>query len=372
MKNLEKNQYENLFHQLAEFPATDLPVISAYLDMRPQATGRNPGIRSGEIVLKDRLHEIEKTYLPRGDDLDSFRDDREKIENFVEETMSPATSGLIIFACSAKDLWETVEVGAVLDNEVMAGSVPSLFQFAKMSGAHHTAVVAVVDTNTARFFVTNFGKLAEAGGPDDPNNDLYNKTSGGGWSQARYQRIVENNRDQFSKEAAENLDELIKAVDAKSLIIAGDEIATTLLKDNLSHRANEILHPEILRIDEKAPKLEIKGEIKDILDEIEKDSDRSIVEKLISTTRGNGLAVTGFDATKRALENGQVDTLIIDNEPSSIAKDQRNEMLRLASATGAIIETVDSDEKLNAMEGVGCLLRFKYQEPDPSAKSASQ
>ena len=42
-----------------------MPVLSIYLDMRPQATGNNPGVSGGEIVLKDRLHEIEKNYAPR-------------------------------------------------------------------------------------------------------------------------------------------------------------------------------------------------------------------------------------------------------------------------------------------------------------------
>ncbi len=46
---------EDLIRKLAEFEPTEMPVLSIYLDMRPQATGGNPGIRSGEIVLKDRL-----------------------------------------------------------------------------------------------------------------------------------------------------------------------------------------------------------------------------------------------------------------------------------------------------------------------------
>ncbi len=99
--SINKIMNKNLIKRLAEFTPTEMPVLSIYLDMRPQATGGNPGVRSGEIVLKDRLHEIEKTYLPRGEDLDSFRVDREKIEEFVKNEMSPATSGLIIFACSA-------------------------------------------------------------------------------------------------------------------------------------------------------------------------------------------------------------------------------------------------------------------------------
>ncbi len=353
--------YEDLMRKLAECPPTEMPVLSVYLDMRPQATGRNPAVRSGEIVLKDRLHEIEKTYLPRGEDLDSFRADRERIETFVENDVSPATSGLIIFACSATGLWEAIEVGAELENEVAVGPVPALYQFAKLLNDHETAVVAVVDTNTARFFVTSFGKLKEMDGPDDPNNDAYNKTTGGGWSQARYQRIVDNTRESFSKEVVAELEALTKKAGAKNLVIAGDEIAMTLLQNNLSPSAKEILYSEVLRIDEKTPRLKIKERVTGILAEIEIENARSNAERLIGAMRGDGLGVAGLNATTQALENGQVETLLLDANSSTLPDDVRNELIRLATTTGAKVEMVEGHEKFAAMEGVGGLLRYKLR-----------
>jgi hypothetical protein len=338
-----------------------MPVLSVYLDMHPQATGGNPGVRSGEIVLKDRLHEIEKTYLPRGEDLDSFRIDREKIENFVANEMSPATSGLIIFACSAENLWEVMEVGAELENEVAVGGVPSLFQFAKLLDDYETAVVAVVDTNTARFFVTNYGKLKETDAPNDPNTELYHKPTGGCWNQLKYQRIVENRRDEFSKEVVKDLEELIKKVDAKNLIIAGDEIAMTLLENNLSLQTRDILYSEILRIDEKTPRLEIKEAVSGILAKIEEDNAHSHIEKLIGAMRGDGLAVAGIHSTKTALENGQVETLLIDPQSEILDHDTRNELIRLAETNGATVEMIEDNENFAAMQGVGGLLRYKLE-----------
>ncbi len=353
--------YEDLMRKLAEFPPTEMPVLSVYLDMRPQATGRNPAVRSGEIVLKDRLREIEKTYLPRGADLDSFRADRGRINDFIENKMSRATSGLVIFACAATGLWETIEVGAELENEVAVGPVPALYQLAKLLDEHETAVVAVVDTNTARFFTTSYGKFKEIDAPNDPDNEAYHKTKGGGWSQSKYQRIVDNSREAFSKEVAADLEALIKKVEAKNLVIAGDEIAMTLLQDNLSPAAKEILYPEIFRIDEKTPRLEIKEHMIGILAEIEKENSLSDVERLIGAMRGDGLGVAGLKATTRALENGQVETLLIDPNSNAFPADGRNELIRLAATTGANVEMVEGNERFAAMDGVGGLLRYKLQ-----------
>ncbi len=362
---------KELIKKLAEFEPTEMPVLSVYLDMRPQATGGNPGIRSGEIVLKDRLHVIEKTYLPRGAELDSFRADQEKIEKFVADEMSPATSGLIIFACSAKNLWEKVEIGAKLENEVSVGAVPLLFQFAKLLGDYETAVVAVVDTNTARFFITNYGKLKETEAPNDPNTDLYQKTSGGGWKQMKYQRTVENKRDEFSKEVVKDLEELIAKVDAKNLIIAGDEIAMTLLQNNLAPQTKEILFSEVLRIDEKTPRLEIKEAVVSILAEIEKENANSNVEKLIGAVRGDGLGVAGINMTKEALAIGQVEILLIDPQSKSLDMDTRNELIRIAETNGARVEMIEGNEKFEAMQGVGGLLRYKLDNRKLANESAA-
>lgn len=352
--------YEELLRKLAELAPTDMPVLSVYLDMRPQATGRNPGVRSGEIVLKDRLHEIEKTYLPRGTDLDSFRVDREKIINFVENQMARATSGLAIFACSAIDLWETVEVGAEFQNEVSVGPVPALYQLARLLSDHETAVIAVVNTNTARFFVTSFGKLKEVDAPNDPDTEAYNKTKGGGWNQARYQRIVDNTREAFSKEVAADLEALVKDADAKHLVIAGDEIAMTPLQNNLSPAVRELLYPEILRIDEKAPRLDIKERISGILAKIENENELSQVDRLLGAVRGDGLGVLGASATRQALKNGQVETLFLDTNSDGSSHDERNELIRQAAITGAKVEMVEGNQKFAAMEGVGALLRYRF------------
>ncbi len=345
--------------KLADFEPTEMPVLSVFLDMRPQETGENPGLRSGDTVLKDRLHEIEKTFGPRGDDLDSFKADREKIEEFVSQKMSSGTSGLMIFACSAEDLWETVEVGAELENEVTVDEMPSLFQLAKMLDEHDTAVVAVVDTSTARFFVTRFGKQKEVDAPDDPNTKMYRKRAMGGWKQTKYQRNIDNNRDDFSKVIVKDLEELIHKTEAKTLIIAGDEIATTLLQNNLSPQTLEILNDNILRIDIKAERLDIKDEVRELLEEIERDDARAQADKLVGAVRDRGLGVSGVDPTRQALENGQVEMLLIDPQTENLDEETRDELIRLATTTGAEVEMVENHEKFAAMDGVGGLLRYK-------------
>jgi hypothetical protein len=42
------------------------PVLSVYLDLRPQVMGDRPAVRPARILLRERLHQIAQTFWPRG------------------------------------------------------------------------------------------------------------------------------------------------------------------------------------------------------------------------------------------------------------------------------------------------------------------
>jgi hypothetical protein len=154
--------------ELAEVQRGELPVLSVYLDMRPHATGNSPAVRAGTVILKNRLREIEKTYLPRGAELDSIRADAERIERYLQVEYDVASDGLALFACAGRDMFEVVEAGTPFEDQVTVAQQPDLFQLARLVDEHETAVVAVVDSNRSRLFVTRRGVLREVGGSDAP------------------------------------------------------------------------------------------------------------------------------------------------------------------------------------------------------------
>ncbi len=220
-------------------------------------------------------------------------------------------------------------------------------------------VVAVVDSNTARFFVTRAGKLQEYTGPDDKNNKMYSQSSVGGWKQMKYQRNIENNKEDFSELVAEQLEKLVAKVGARAVIIAGDDASTSMLADNVTKEVKELLHDEMLRIDIKASRNEIKDEIASILDNIELNIGASQADQLIDAVRGNGLGISGVGPTRQALENGQVETLLLDPDSTNLNEDVREELIRLAATTGADVEIVQEHPVFSKMDGVGGLLRYK-------------
>lgn len=346
---------------LAPREPSEMPVLSVYLDMRPQATGENPSVRSGQIVLKDRLREIEKTLGPRGPALDSFRADVERIERYLDEEAAPSAQGIALFACHAEDLFTEVLAGVGFENQVTVGPLPDLFQLARLLDEHETAVVALVDSNTARLFVTRTGAFAEVGGPDD-DSVHYRKRSTGGWSQARYQRHIDKHRAEFAQEAAAEIKRLVTREGATRLILAGDEVAITPLRAALSPEIAALIQGDPLRIDIRAPRDDVAAEVQPLLAQAEADDASAVGDRLVHGVRAGGLAVAGLTETRCALEYGQVDTLVLD-PAAPIDEETRSSLIRQATITGAAVEFVERHPVLAELGGVGALLRYRLDGP---------
>jgi peptide chain release factor subunit 1 len=370
--------------RLADLEPSELPVLSIYLDMRPQATGQRPGRRAGLIVLRDRMREIERTYWPRGADYDSFTADRERIDEFLGQQLDESAQGVAIFACSGDGLWETVTSGVPFRDSVSAGPLPDLFQLARLIDEHEAAVAALVDSNTCRLFVTRTGRLSEVGGPDDASVS-YRKRSLGGWSEQRYQRHIDEHIASFAEESAQAIAQLVDREGARRVLLAGDEVAITPLEERLPAAVRDKVD-EVLRIDIRASHDELSDEVRAVLARLEAESSASAADTLIAAVRSGGLGVVGLEGTHSALQAGAAEVLVLaglpgqdadktehadardlahqgqqlsDAEPGLLDLDIRNELVRLAAATSCAVEVVNDHQPFNRAGGVGAILRYR-------------
>jgi peptide chain release factor subunit 1 len=308
--------------------------------------------------MRDRLREIERT-LKRRDDIDAFQADVARLESYLATDFPTEAQGLAVFACGPRGLYETIPSGIPFETQVSFGSRPELYQLARQIDDLETAVVAVVDTNTARLFLMRSGFMNEVGGPERQDRDENRKHQAGGWSQARFQRHIQNNRVEFIKTAAEAIEQLVQREGATRLVLAGNEVALPLLKDALSPQMAQLLHDEPLRLHIRTPGAQVQSEVAPLLMQLETEQDRTVVEQLVHGVRGGGLAVSGLKQTRQALENGQVDTLVLATN-TGLAEEERNELIQLAATTSAGVEVVEGHETLDELGGVGALLRYKF------------
>ncbi|MGE5335406.1 MAG: host attachment protein, partial [Nitrososphaerota archaeon] len=336
-----------------------LPILSVYLDWRPITVGVRPAERPARVILRDRLRDIQRSFWPRGAAFDAVGADASRIWRYLDEQAPASAQGLAIFACEPLGLFETLESNVPFEDEVTAGATPSLFPLARLMDDQETAVVTVMDTNTARMFLSQRGLLRELQGLDEDPKFFSMLKGANAMNQAHYQRYALTRRRRFAQEVAERIEQLVAENGATQVILAGDTVATPGLRAALSPQVARLVHEVPLHLDIDTPRDAIWDEIEPMIREMEAEEDRSIVERLVDATLANGLAVAGPEETRHALEAGQVDTLAI-SSGAQLPTGTRSQLISLAAETDAEVEIVDNAPAFEAMGGVGALLRYRY------------
>ena len=344
-----------LMRRLAEATSTEAPILSCYLDVRPEAHGERPAERNELTIVRNRLDAIAADHDT--DARESIDADRARIDALLEDADQLAgADGMAIFACDRIGLWEVAGTQIAFDTEVSAGPTADLFQLAKLLDDQVSAVVAVVDTNTCRLFVTRRGGLAERSGPDEDPSE-HRRHQAGGWSQARFQRHVDMQDKRFAKEAADAILRLVRREKPAHVILAGDERSIPTLDGELSEEVRPLVG-HVARLDVRASLEEVGEEVFPILAALEEADAQTVAERAIAGWRAGDLGVVGLNATMAALDAGQVDELVLD-ETVEIDPDLRGELIRQASLIDARVEVVADQPEIARHEGVAATLRFR-------------
>jgi peptide chain release factor subunit 1 len=240
-------------------------------------------------------------------------------------------------------------------NEVTVGRIPRLLPLARLADREQ-AVVALADTNTLRLFTLRSGLLKEVGLLDDDPDD-YSATEAGGWSQGRFQRHVEEHRTQFAELAAKSIEEVVNRENASVVVLAGDEVAMPLLRDELSQPVADKVRGT-LRLELRATAEEVAAEALPFLEAVHDAELSDAADRLVGAALGEGMGVAGLEETRRALELGQVMELIADGA-ATLGEAELEELVRQAVATDARVRFIEGHERLRELGGVGGFLRFR-------------
>jgi peptide chain release factor subunit 1 len=371
--------------RLVAFDSGPYPVISLYLNMQPDQHGRDNFDSFLRKALTDRL----RTYGAHGPERHSLERDAVKIRAFVE-SVDKAANGLAIFASSGAGLFEAIELAAPIDeHRLFISDQPHLYPLAKVLDEHPRYAVLLADTNSARVVVIAGNSVLATSQIEGVKTRRHKM---GGWSQARYQRHVDNYHLHHAKDVVERLARIVADEAIPSIIIAGDEVIIPLLKEQMPKELTEKI-VDMMKLDVRAPEHEILAATRAMMEEKDAKGDRERVDALLDAYRANGLAAVGVEDVRAALEIGQVDELVIAGEPDTIeptgsgassatppAVDRSarsmassegvsvgptleertaDELIVKARQTAATVRIVQDRSLLASVGGVGAFLRFK-------------
>jgi peptide subunit release factor 1 (eRF1) len=365
--------------KLATFEPTEFPVISLYIDMQPDQHGRtrfDPFLRK---IFPERSATL------KGEARKCFDEDVARIQDFLANGVERSANGLAIFACQRAGLFETVQMAAPIDdNWLFVSSVPHLYPLARLNDQYPRYAALLADTNSARLFVFSLG---DTEAQQAVQNVKTRKTSMGGWSQARYQRHIENFHAQHMREVVDLLDRIVREESINHIVVSCDEVTKPLLTAELpKHLAEKVV--DIVPLDIRTPEHQVLSDTLEALRAMDAKTDEEQVEAMLGAWRAGGLAVAGVEDTLEALQMGQVEELLISATPGTIRRPQSvppgttpgpvevdttatngdidpnrlkiaDELVTKAHATSARVRFIEKADLLNDVGGVGALLRFK-------------
>ena len=335
--------------RLARLDQAPYPVVSLYLDTRPDQHGRD----SFHAFLRKELRARADTYPAGTPERESLDKDLERIGAYVENEVQASANAVAIFACSAGELFDAIQLDAALEgNAMFIGDRPHLYPLARLVSQYPRYAAVVADTHTARILVVAHGGVERT---ESVEGVKTRRTSQGGWSQARYQRHVSNYHLQHVKEVIDALDRIVQHEGLNAILIAGDPVVIPIFRDQLpKHLADKVV--DQLTLATGAPEHEILQASYDALQKLNERTDREKVDAALDAYRAGGLGLVGADETLLALTNGQVDELLITASLAQLQNLQGTRAGQMALANDAglatpAVETVAAGESGRADVG---------------------
>ena len=290
--------------RLAAFEQAPYPVVSLYLNTQPGPTGKD----QFQTFVRKEFAARSRTYASNSPESESLTKDLERISRYLDAELDPAANGVALFACSAGELFEAVQLTAPIDRHwLYIGDQPHLYPLARIESLYPRYAAVLADTNSARILVFATGEVVAK---EEVKGVKTRRTSQGGWSQARFQRHIENFHVQHAKEVVEALDKIVTRENLTEIVVAGDEVIIPLLRSQMpKHLAEKVV--DQMRLDTTAPLDEVIKTSIETMKRVRNGNEREKVDAAIGAYRAGGLGVVGPEETLDALGKGQVDELLI-------------------------------------------------------------
>jgi len=369
---------QTALQELAALPATDSPVLSVYVDWRPDGSGKRPSVR----VVDDELRRLGATLEERGPRRDSFEADRQRIMDYLNGDAPADAVGIAIFACHVADLWRPMALQAPVESAVSFGRQPRLYELARIGDDYESYAVVLADSQESRILLVTAGDMREVA--RTAASEEIRRFDAGGSAAMIFQHRTDNLIKAQTKDMAEVLEKTMRRQPVAKVIIIGNDSIKGAVMGSLSPKLKEQVL-DYINFDLNAPGAQLQEVIAPLIRDAERAQEQGDIEALEEqlATKG-GLGVAGPPATAMALSKGQVRLLAIaqdfegqgglcptcgllwadgratcDADGSKVDPvDLREAFVTKALQQQSSVQVVERNETLDAHGGVGALLWY--------------
>ena len=369
--------------ELAGFRAQNGCAISLYVDLDPAVS---PTTRETTARVHAMLDVAAKSHGATRPDLAhevkaGLKADFERLAQYFEEEFDrDGAHGLAVFMAGPDNVWSVLplpwkvaDAARVADDFLLSPLVPLI-------GRGNGAIVAVVGREQGRVLALRGGRFELVA---DRTEETPGRHDQGGWSQARFQRHLDNLDLEHYKSVAEELERLYRRLGRpRIIVVAGDEaraefadVLSTELEEAVIGWTSAAAH---------ASDAELGEVVQPFVEDWRSRQESKALERWREEVGKNALGSSGWAETLEVASDGRVELLLhqagvqkegyrcpacgraaaaatgcpLDGTTMEQRDDGLDLAVRLTLAYGGDLLAVESRRDLDPVEGIGAILRY--------------
>jgi peptide chain release factor subunit 1 len=284
-------------------------VVSVFLNFDP-AEFAEPPARASEIrSAVDELRRLARST----DGLDhdakvALREDVDRVEEYLSSFSPKGAHGVALYVCGPADLFEVIRLPRPIETRAVIDDSPLIEPLAELGGSGSWLVV-LVNRQIGRMFAGDRERLDEV---DVIVDDVHGQHKQGGWSQARYQRSVDEDVQDHLRNVAQAAFVRFKRTPFDHLLLGGPQETVTEFEPKLHAYLQERLAGRIDLDVENTSADEVHRAARDKIAAHEQRHEREALDRLQEGLAKGTRAAAGLEDVLEALNERRVETLLLE------------------------------------------------------------
>jgi peptide chain release factor subunit 1 len=301
---------ENRLRELAGIhPDGDARVLSVFLNLDP-AEFATPPARASEIssVIDDLHRRLRDNDGLSHDARKGLEEDVERAGTFLRELSPKGAHGFALFACGDAGLFEGIRLPRPIGTRAVINDAPFVEPLVELLGSGGNWMVVLVNRQTGRLLRGDGHHFDELPAIQD---EVHGQHSQGGWSQARYQRSVDEDVMDHLKNVADAVFLRFKTAPFDHLLLGGPGETRTDFEGKLHPYLRERLAGWIdIDVENSRPD-DVARCARAKIEEHTRENEREALDRLQEAVATNGRGAAGLEPTLEALNERRVETLLL-------------------------------------------------------------
>lgn len=269
--------------------------------------------RPGWQQMQRELHALVESHGPRGETYDALAADLARITEFVETQLEPNVNGAFIVADGQQGVFEAIPLDVAPTPSLVLESVPALRPLVHASEDYPT--FAVVNANQQEANVWVIERLGWSENIQVASDGYPRHQSTGGLNAQRYQNRANERVEAFARTVAEQVNRLFmeSSTPPDYLILSDEEPMATAIAEHLHKEVSPKVLGRVVLGKDPLP-TEIAATVAPMIEAAERQEETDAVQKVADNVGAQTLGIAGAVDTLRALANGQVQTLVMNDD----------------------------------------------------------